>query len=86
MKAHLAEMLLDIKFRGPEDRFRTAHPFSEDIEATQAILFNSCYDKRRKITAYRRWLEINQPCIFGRIAERIKMFSSACWTSTKFSG
>ncbi len=72
MKSHLAEMLLDIKFRGPADRFRNKHPFSEDIEATQAILFNSRYDKRRKISAYRRWLETNQPCVFGRVAAKNK--------------
>jgi hypothetical protein len=72
MKTHLAEMLLDIKFRGTEDHFRKTRPFSEDIEAAQAILFNNRYDKRRKITAYRRWLELNQPCVFGRIAAKNK--------------
>lgn len=72
MKPHLAEMLLDVKFRGPEDRFRKKHPFSEDIEATQAILFNPRYDKRRKISVYRRWLETNQPCVFGRVAAKNK--------------
>lgn len=72
MTAHLSEMLLDIKFRGPQDRFRKTHPFSEDIEATHAILFSPRYDKRRKISAYRRWLEINQPCVFGRVAAKNK--------------
>jgi hypothetical protein len=72
MKPHLAEMLLDLKFRGQEDRFRKKYPFSEDMESTQAILFNPRYDKRRKINAYRRWLEINQPCVFGRVAAKNK--------------
>jgi len=72
MKSHLAEMLLDVKFRAPEDRFRKKHPFSEDIEATQAILFNPRYNKSRKISVYRRWLETNQPCVFGRVAAKNK--------------
>jgi hypothetical protein len=72
MKVHLAEMLLDMKFRGPEDRFRKTRPFSEDIEASHAILFSPQYDRRRKITAYRRWLETNQPCVFGRVAAKNK--------------
>jgi hypothetical protein len=72
MAVHLAEMLLDIKFHGQQDRFRKTHPFSEDIEATHAILFSPRYDKRRKITTYRRWLEINQPCVFGRVAAKNK--------------
>lgn len=71
-KAHLAELLLDIKFRGPDDHFRKTKPFSEDIESTHAILFNSRYTRDRKITAYRRWLETNQPCVFGRVAAKNK--------------
>src|SRR6266550_3713307 len=72
MKPHLAEMLLDLKFHGSEDRFRKTRPFSEDVEASHALLFNPRYDRRRKITAYRRWLEINQPCVFGRVAAKNK--------------
>ena len=71
-RSHLAEMLLDLKFRGPADRFRKTKPFSEDIESTHAILFNPHYKRARKITAYRRWLETNQPCVFGRVAAKNK--------------
>lgn len=62
MSTHLAEMLLDLKFHGKADRFRQTHPFSEDIESTHAILFNSRYDKWRKLKAYRRWIAGGQPC------------------------
>lgn len=68
MATHLAEMLLALKLHGRSDAFRQKHPFSEDIESTNAILFNARYNKRRKITAYRKWLETNQPCVFGRVA------------------
>jgi hypothetical protein len=71
-KMHLAEMLLDLKYRGPADQLRRRHPFSEDIEATHAILFSNRYDKRRKIRAYRQWLETYQPCVFGRVAAKNK--------------
>ena len=71
---HLAEMLLDLRLHGREDALRRRSSFSEDIEAVHAILFNTKYDKRRKIRAYRKWLEAppNQPCVFGRIAARNK--------------
>jgi hypothetical protein len=72
MKPHLAEMLLDINYHGATDQFRTTHPFSEDIESTQAILFNPKYNKFKKIDAYRRWLVTGQPCVFGRAAARTK--------------
>jgi len=72
MRPHMAEMLLDMKYRGAGDRFRSRHPFSEDIESVHAILFNSHYSKRRKIRAYRQWLETNQPCVFGRVAAKHK--------------
>lgn len=70
MKQHLAEMMLDLKLRGRIDALRRKRPFSEDIEATHSILFNSRYNKRKKIAAYRRWLETNQPCVFGRVAAK----------------
>src|SRR5262249_34198499 len=70
--AHLAEMLLDMKYRGVKDRLRSRHPFSEDIEAAHAILFNPRYTKRRKVRAYRQWLEANQPCGFRRVAAKHK--------------
>src|ERR1017187_1683292 len=64
----LAELLLQSRFHGPADRFRSRRPFSEDIEAVHAILFNAKYDRQRKIRAYRTWLEKSQPCVFGRVA------------------
>src|SRR5690242_9344970 len=70
MHTHLAEMLLDIRLRGETDRFRKKHPFSEDIEGVQAILFNPQHNKLKKIKAYRKWLENNQPCVFGKIASK----------------
>lgn len=72
MKPHLAEMLLDINYRGANDRFRKTHPFSEDIESAQAILFNPRYNKWKKLDAYRRWLMGGQPCLFGKAAARNK--------------
>ena len=72
MKKHLAEMILDYKLHGPSDQFRKRQGFSEDIEATQAVLFNPRYDKRRKIRGFLQWLEINQPCVFGRVAAKNK--------------
>jgi hypothetical protein len=70
IKEHLVELLLDSKLRGRTDVMRRKRPFSEDIEATHSILFNSRYGKPKKIAAYRRWLETNQPCVFGRVAAR----------------
>jgi len=72
MKAHLAEMLLEVKLRGVNDRFHLRHSFSADIEATHGILFNPKYSKRTKISGYRKWLETNQPCVFGRVAAKNK--------------
>ena len=72
MKPHLAELLLEINYHGAEDRFRTSHPFSEDVESTHAILFNSRYNKWKKMDAYRRWLVSGQPCLFGKAAARTK--------------
>ena len=56
MKPHLAEMLLDIKFRNKPDKMRSKRPFSEDIAATNSVLFNPAYDRKRKIKAYWAWL------------------------------
>jgi hypothetical protein len=72
MKPHLAELLLDINYRGSGDPFRKTHPFTEDIESTQAILFNPRYNKWKKMDAYRRWLTNGQPCLFGKAAARNK--------------
>lgn len=72
MKKHLAELLLEAKFRGPRDAFRKRTPFSQDIESTNAIVFSASYNKRAKIIAYRKWLENNQPCVFGRVAAKNK--------------
>lgn len=68
MKPHLAELLLEIRFRNKSDKMRSKRPFSEDIAATNSILFNPAYDRKRKIKAYWAWLARNQPCIFGRMA------------------
>ena len=46
MGAHLAEMLLDLKYRGRKDPFRKKRAFAESIEAVHAILFNPSYPKR----------------------------------------
>jgi hypothetical protein len=73
MAAHLTELLLDLKYRGKEDSFRKRHPFAESVEAVHAILFNPKYTKRRKIAAYRKWLETEQPCVFGKVAAKQKM-------------
>jgi hypothetical protein len=41
-KMNLAEMLLDAKFHGRRDSYRAKCAFSEDMEATQAILLTKC--------------------------------------------
>ncbi len=72
MRTHVAEMILDLRYRGPRDAFRKKHPFSEDIESVHAILFSSKYNKHKKRAVYTRWLEANQPCVFGRVAAKNK--------------
>jgi hypothetical protein len=67
-KTHLAELLLQARLHGPSDRFRSRRAFSVDVEAMHAVLFNPRYDRQAKIRAYRKWLETNQPCVFGRVA------------------
>lgn len=47
---------------------RSRRPFSPDMEAIHAVLFNPKYDRQVKIKAYRAWLEKNQPCVFGKTA------------------
>jgi hypothetical protein len=47
---------------------RSRRPFSPDMEAVHAVLFNPKYDRQAKIKAYRGWLERNQPCVFGKTA------------------
>jgi hypothetical protein len=71
-KRHLAELLLENNLHGSLDRLRSRIGFSTDISATQAILFNPKYTRQAKITAYRDWLESNQPCVFGRVAAKNK--------------
>ena len=71
-KHHLSEMLLSVRLHGRADAIRVKTPFSEDIEATNAILFNPKYSRRIKVRTYRRWLEQNQPCVFGRVAAKNK--------------
>lgn len=71
-RPQFVEMLLHSRFHGKLDALRSRFPFSEDIEATNAILFNPKYDKRRKIRSYRAWLQSNQPCVFGRVAAKNK--------------
>src|SRR5689334_19932788 len=65
---HLAELLLDSRFHGPADAMRSRRPFSTDMEAVHAVLFNSEHNRQTKIKAYRAWLEKNQPCVFGKTA------------------
>jgi hypothetical protein len=72
MSTHLAEMLLELKLHGNDDRLRKTHPFSEDIESAHAILFNPRYDKWKKLKAYRKWVASGQPCLFGKAAAKTK--------------
>lgn len=73
-KQHLSEMLLEMRLHGKEDAFRKTTPFSRDITSTNAVLFDSRYSNRAKVSAYRNWLETapNQPCVFGRVAAKNK--------------
>jgi hypothetical protein len=71
-RPHFSEMLLALRLHGKSDALRAKKAFSEDIEATNAVLFNPTYSKRAKVQAYRKWLEQNQPCVFGRIAAKNK--------------
>ncbi len=63
---------MDIKFHGDRDSFRMKHPFSEDIEAAHAILFNARYNKWKKLNTYRKWVASGQPCLFGKAAAKTK--------------
>lgn len=67
-KTQLAELLLQSRLHGVADAYRSRRPFSPDIEAVNAVLFNPKYDRQVKIKAYRNWLEKNQPCVFGKTA------------------
>lgn len=67
-RAHLSELLLESRLHQPVDGMRSRQPFSPDMEAAHAILFNTKYDRQAKIRAYRSWIEKNQPCVFGRTA------------------
>jgi len=67
-REHLAELLLNMRFHGAADTLRSRRPFSPDIEAVHAVLFNPRYDRQAKIRAYRSWFEKNQPCVFGKTA------------------
>jgi len=67
-RVHLAELLLNMRLHGVTDGMRSRRPFSPDIEATHAVLFNPRYDRQAKIKAYRSWFEKNQPCVFGKTA------------------
>jgi hypothetical protein len=67
-KTQLAELLLQSRFHGAADRFRSQRPFSPDMEAAQAVLFNPKQSRQVKIATYRGWLEKNQPCVFGKTA------------------
>ena len=73
-KQHLSEMLLEMRLHGKEDAFRKTTPFSRDMTSTNAVLFDSRYSNRAKVSAYRNWLETapNQPCVFGRVAAKNK--------------
>lgn len=52
-REHLAELLLDMRFHGAADSLRSRRPFSPDIEAVHAVLFNPRYDRQAKIRATR---------------------------------
>jgi hypothetical protein len=67
-QTQLAELLLHSRLHGPTDAMRSRRPFSPDMEAVHAVLFNPKYDRQAKIKAYRGWLERNQPCVFGKTA------------------
>jgi hypothetical protein len=67
-QTQLAELLLNSRFHGAADAMRSRRPFSPDMEAVHAVLFNPKYDRQAKIKAYRTWLERNQPCVFGKTA------------------
>src|SRR5437660_716041 len=71
-RMHMAETLLDLRLHARKDAFRTRHPFSIYFESANAFLFNTKYDRRRKNQTYIKWLENNQPCVFGKIADKTK--------------
>ena len=49
------------------DPWRTAHPFTDDIQKAQNVLFNPFASHGEVITAMRAWLRDHQPCVFGRM-------------------
>lgn len=55
-----------------EDRSRTDHPFSDDMETANAVLLNPfATDPQRRI-ALECWFQRWQPCLFGRMAGKRK--------------
>lgn len=57
------------------DSWRREIGFSSDIEETQNGLFKSGICEAEQVELLRRWLERNQPCIFGRIAAKLDLIS-----------
>lgn len=72
VRRQLAELLLDIKYRGRPDALRKRRPFSIDMQAAHALLLSPGLSRADKIVQYRRWLSANQPCVFGRRAANNK--------------
>jgi hypothetical protein len=52
------------------DDWRTANPFSVDIQEAQALLFDPYASRANQADVLSEWLRRGQPCLFGRIAAK----------------
>ena len=55
------------------DDWRTANPFSPDIEDAHAALFNPRASRAEQAEVLAEWLKKNQPCLFGRMAAKTQI-------------
>lgn len=50
--------------------FRKTHPFAADMAAVQNDIFARSLTDLQRFKRVSKWLEINQPCLFGRLAAK----------------
>lgn len=63
-------MIPDLIDNLPEDPWRAAHPFSASVQACHAALFSPISTRVEMADALSRWMQTEQPCLFGRMEAR----------------
>ena len=64
------ENLLDLFDALEADPWREEQPFSSDMEAAHAVLFDSAISRDRRAEVLADWLKEFQLCLFGRMAAK----------------